>query len=51
MGGSVVSSAPTISGRRFKSHAHSLSFFNLYYWNCNDKKDENKQKGAGIGPF
>ena len=38
-------------GTMFKSQAHYLCFFNLYYWNCNREKDVNKQKEARIGPF
>ena len=29
----------------------STLFFNLYYWNCNQKKNENKQKEATTGLF
>ena len=31
---------------------HTLyTFFNLYYWDCSEKRPLRKEKEAGIGPF
>ena len=38
-------------GPGFESQAHHLCFFNLYYWNCNEKIMKINKKEAGIGPF
>ena len=35
-------------GRGFKSQAHHLSFFNLHYWNCNEKRTKINQKMPGL---
>ena len=35
-------------GRGFKSQAHHLSFFNLYYWNCNEKRTKINKKRPGL---
>ena len=49
---SVDPSAPTILRPRVRIPSTNLclTFFNLNF-NCNVKKDENKHKDAGIGPF
>ena len=31
--------------RGFESQAHHLSFFNLYYWNCNQRRTKINKKG------
>ena len=51
IGSSVKSSAPTIMRPQFESQAHHLRFFQFVLWKFKWKKDENKQKEAGIGPF
>ena len=38
-------------GCGFQSQAHHLRFFNLYNWNCNEKRTKINEKEAGIGPF
>ena len=35
-------------GRGFKSQAHHLNFFNLYYWNCNEKRTKINKKRPGL---
>ena len=38
--------------RGFKSQAHHLRFFNLYYWNCNEKRTKiNKRGRSGLAHF
>ena len=44
---SVVLSAAVSSNPKHTIYA----FFNLYYWNYNEKRTKIKQKEAGIGPF
>ena len=39
------------SGCGFKSQPHHLCFFNLYFWNCVEKRRKINKKEAGIGPF
>ena len=50
---SVVLSSPTILGPGFESQAHHLCFiqFMLLKLLLGLKKNENKQKEAGIGPY
>ena len=49
---SVVLSAPSILWLRVPIPCTpSTTVFNLYYWNCNEKRNENKQKEAGFGHF
>ena len=35
----------------FKSQAHQLCFFNLYYWNCNEKRAKINKKRPGLAHF
>ena len=48
---SVVSSAFTILRPQVWVPSTHLHFFNLYYWNCNEKRTKINKKEAGIGPF
>ena len=43
----MVLSAPTILRSRFKSQAYHLCFFNLDYWNCNEKRPKINEKRLG----
>ena len=38
-------------GRGFKSQAHHLYFFNLYFWNCNEKSTKINKKRPGLAHF
>ena len=35
-------------GPRFKSQAHHLSFFQFYYWNCNEKITKINKNRSGL---
>ena len=48
---SMVLSAPTILGLRVQSQAHHLTFFNLCYWNCNEKRTKINKKRQGLVHF
>ena len=39
---------PQSSGHGFKSQAHHLSFFNLYYLNCYEKRTKINKKRPGL---
>ena len=38
-------------GRGFESQTHHLHFFNLYYWNCNEKRTKINKKRPGLTHF
>ena len=48
---SMVASAPTILRPGFVFQAHHLHFFNLYYWNCNEKRTKINKKRPGLAHF
>ena len=37
--------------RGFKSQAHIYTFFNLYYWNCNEKRTKEHKRGRDWSIF